>query len=57
MTRPRMTGSTDIWMVELAAVIIVSDASPTGMHATAKVAYVGMSAMTRWRRRTRTRTR
>ena len=41
-----MTGSTDIWMVELAAVIMVSDASPTGMHATAKLAYVGMSAMT-----------
>ncbi len=35
ITRPRIAGSVLIWMVELAAVIIVSDARPTGMHATA----------------------
>jgi len=37
MTRPRMTGSVVIWMVVLAAVIMVSDAKPTGMHASANV--------------------
>ena len=35
MTRPRIAGSVLIWMVEFAAVIIVRDASPTGMQATA----------------------
>ena len=35
ITRPRTTGSVDIWIVVFAAVSIVSDASPTGMHATA----------------------
>ena len=46
ITRPRTAGSVLIWMVALAAVIMVSDASPTGMHAIANVRYVGMSAIT-----------
>ena len=33
ITRPRTAGSVVIWMVELAAVIMVRLASPTGMHA------------------------
>ena len=37
ITRPRTTGSVLIWMVALAAVIMVSDANPTGMQAIANV--------------------
>jgi hypothetical protein len=45
-TRPRSCGAVDSWTVALAAVIRVSDDSPTGISATAKVRYVGASAAT-----------
>ena len=35
MTRPRMCGAVDSWTVALAAVMSVSDDSPTGTRATA----------------------
>jgi hypothetical protein len=36
ITRPRICGAVESWTAELAAVIIVSAASPVGIRATAK---------------------